>query len=280
MSRIAYISSTFPDYQACGTGIYAGYLTEALAQQGHDVHVITTALPEIRAAHGKVTVHKILEKWSLLELPKLLQAFMKIRPDLIHINHPTTIAGAKTKVLVNFLPEVNRLTWRLPLVTTLHEFGNVSMLGKLKIMPMILASDAITVTNEHYRQKVQSFLPEELRDRVHVVNIGSAFKPYLGTGENQMDEKAQGLKKKEQRARWDIKADDQVIGFVGFITPPKGFHNLIAAAGPLLRRQSGHEDLSAFELESFKAIPAARDFGSDRKRKDNQTGDLHRLSRR
>src|ERR1022692_278074 len=101
MARVAYISSTYPDYKKCGVGIYAGYLTKALAEQGHDMHVITTALPEIRSNLARVTIHKILESWTLSEVPKLTELFKKIKPDIIHINHPTSIAGKKTKMLVN-----------------------------------------------------------------------------------------------------------------------------------------------------------------------------------
>jgi len=223
--RIAYISSTFPDYQKCGTGIYAGYLTEALAQQGHDVHVITSSIPEIRPTFGKVTVHKALSGWNMPDLPKLMRLFFQIKPDIIHINHPTAIASAKSKVLVNLLPEINRTTWKLPLITTIHEFPNVSLLGKLKIIPMLLSSDVVTVTNRHYKEKMLKYLPANYDRRIQVINLGSQFKQNLPA-----------RTKFEQKQRWDINPDDKVIGFVGFITPPKGFHNLITAVTPLLKK--------------------------------------------
>jgi glycosyltransferase involved in cell wall biosynthesis len=222
--RIAFISSTFPDYQGCGTGIYAGYLTAALAQQGHEVHVITSARPEIRATYGKVTVHKVMEHWGLTEIPKLMQVFFQIKPDLIHINHPTAIAGAKTSLLVNLLPEVNRHLWKLPVITTLHEFHNVSVLGKIKVMPLLFASDVITVTNRRYQERVTKYLPAGMWPKVEVVNIGSQFRSDLPIAD-----------KNEQRAKWNLAPDDLVFGFAGFITPPKGFHNLIEAVAPLIK---------------------------------------------
>ncbi len=252
MSRIAYISSTFPDYKRCGTGIYAGYITKALAQQGHEVHVITSAIPEIKASYGQVQVHKIIENWSPLEIAKLVQCFRQIRPEIIHINHPTAIAAGKSKVLVNLLPEMNRHLWKLPLVTTLHEFGHVSLLGKLKILPMILQSDGLTVTNQRYAKTIKNFLPKLRRSNVRVIDIGPQFNTSLARGDRH-----------QEREKWKIDDDDKVLGFMGFMTPPKGFHNLIAALGPLLRKNpkikilalsSWNQTSPRYKKEILKAI--------------------------
>jgi glycosyltransferase involved in cell wall biosynthesis len=224
MARIAYISSTFPDFKGCGVGIYAGYLTNSLAQLGHDVHVITSAIPEIRPTFGKVTVHKLLKSWQPTELYRLAEAFHRIRPDIIHINHPTKIAAGKSKVLVNMLPEINRALWRKPLVTTLHEFGRVSLLGKLKILPMLTGSDVITVTSRYYKDVILKFSPKMDPDKIEIVNIGSMFQNALPK-----------VNRQEQRQRWGLRPDDKVVGFMGFITPPKGFHNLIEAMAPFMK---------------------------------------------
>jgi glycosyltransferase involved in cell wall biosynthesis len=227
MARVAFISSTFPDYKNCGVGIYAGYLTRALADQGHDIHVITSAIPEINPTHGKVTIHKILKSWQPTELFKLVELFHRIKPDILHINHPTTIAAGKSKVLVNVLPEINRSLWRLPCITTLHEFGRVSMLGKIKMLPMLTGSDVITVTSEFYKNAIQKFAPKISSGKIQILNVGSMFNNRWLLGD-----------KLEQRKRWDLNPQDKVVGFMGFITPPKGFHNLIEALIPLLKKDS------------------------------------------
>jgi len=157
VARIAYISSTFPNFNGCGIGSYAGYLTKALAQEGHDIHVITTDIPEILAQFGGVKIHKIIKNWSIGEVPQLSKIFNQIRPDILHINHPTSIAGKKSRVLVNLLPELNKLLWKLPVVTTIHEFKNVSLLGKIKLIPLIWGSDAVTATNDLYAREIRKF---------------------------------------------------------------------------------------------------------------------------
>jgi glycosyltransferase involved in cell wall biosynthesis len=224
MPRIALISSTFPDYQKCGIGIYAGYLSKALAQQGHDVHVVTSAIPEIRPTFEKVTVHKIMESWNPTDVPRLMKLFHEIRPEIIHINHPTAIAGGKPKLLVNLLPEINKAIWKLPVMTTLHEFPNISLLGKIKDLPLILGSDIVTVTNKFYKKSVANFVGRSQAEKIHVVDIGII-----------LDERFQPAERETQRQKYDLKPQDKVLGFVGFLTPPKGFHNLIDAAAPLLR---------------------------------------------
>ena len=230
MPRIAYISSTFPDYKKCGTGIYASYICQALAQQGHDVHVVTSAIPEIRPTFGKVTVHKIMESWNPLDLPKLVQLFQRIRPEVIHINHPTAIAAQKSKILINMLPDANRAFWKLPLLTTLHEFIHVTLMGKAKLFPLIYSSDLLTVTNQRSHEAVCKILPAPQQAKVRVVNIGSML------NESRLSENLSKNQRREAREKWGLVADDKVVGFVGFLTPPKGFHNLVTALAPLLRK--------------------------------------------
>jgi glycosyltransferase involved in cell wall biosynthesis len=227
MARIAFFSSTFPDFESCGTGIYAGYLTQALSEQDHDVHVITTAIPEIKNTFGRVTVHKALQNWNLFEAPRLVAAVNRIKPDVIHINHPTLIAAAKTKFLVFAFPEMNAALWNFPLITTLHEFPNVSKLGRLKMLPLLMGSDLITVTNEFYKNDLCKFLPAGQRHKIEVVNIGAQWP----AGGLPIADRA------EQRAKFGLDETDQILGFVGFVSPPKGFENLIEAAAPLLRER-------------------------------------------
>lgn len=245
MARIAYITSTYPDYEKCGTGIYAGYLTQALAQQGHEIHIITTAIPEIKNTFGKIQIHKIMKSWNPTDLPRFFQTMAQIQPDLVHINHPTSIAAAKSKVLVNLLPGLIKGTWQIPVVTTIHEFNNLSLLGRLKIMPMLLASEAITVTNEAYKKSLMEHIPEGLHHRINVIDIGALFAPNLQISSGS-----------KEREKWGLKPTDKVIGFVGFITPPKGFHNLIESAGPLLK---SHPEYKILALSSWnQSNPAYR----------------------
>ncbi len=216
--KIAYITSTFPKYTGCDIGNYAGFLTKALSELNHDVHVITSALPEIENTFGRVTMHKIMQNWGMLEAPRLMQTLMTLKPDIIHLNHPTAIDGANSKFLVNLIPEMAKAILRCPWVTTLHGFENASPLEKFKILPLLMGSDVVTVTNRFYKQQLKKFMPGADDSKVEIVDVGSHFS---GT-----DDFSFGTKLKV-RAHWGLRPDDKVLGFFGFITPPKGFHNLI-----------------------------------------------------
>ncbi len=224
MPRIAFLTSTFPEYKKCGTGIYAAYLTKALSEQGHEVHVVTSAIPEIKASFGRIEIHKVMQTWNPTDLPRLFQALALIKPDIIHINHPTSIAAQKSKILVNLIPEIMRNTTGIPVVTTLHEFNKVSLLGKAKLLPMALSSTAVTVTNDRYDFALKKILPNRFHNKIHIVNIGTMFNENLPIADPNAE-----------RQKWDLNPSDKIIGFLGFLTPPKGFHNLVDACIPLLK---------------------------------------------
>jgi glycosyltransferase involved in cell wall biosynthesis len=206
--RIAYISSTFPDFDGCGTGIYAGYLTQALSGLNHDIHVITSAREEIKNTHARVTMHKVMTDWGLSQAPRMIQTLMQIRPQIIHLNHPTVIAGAKSKFLVNLLPEICATMMKVPFVTTLHEFGQVSRLGKIKLQPLLWGSDAITVTNKYYKNLIEKSLPDSMSKKIEIVDVGTNFSDVI-------IKKANLPSKSELKEKWGFKNEDCVLGFFG-----------------------------------------------------------------
>lgn len=224
MARVLYITSTFPDYSKCGTGIYAGYLTRGLSQQGHEIHVLTTSHPDIKASLGKLTIHKTMSTWTFKDTPAFAKVMHMVNPQIVHINHPTALAAGKSQLFVNLIPSIIKSTWGTPIVTTLHEFLNNSTLGKLKVLPLVFGSNAVTVTNRRYKEDLSRFVPPGFSERIKVINIGSQFDESRPYGDPV-----------QMRERWKIQSTDLVIGFVGFITPPKGFENLVASVIPLMR---------------------------------------------
>ncbi len=130
--RILVISWEFPPRIVGGLGRHVDRLTEAIAAQGHEVHVLTRGRPDYRpwSRHGRVEVHHAADYPPQIDDGALISSALqtnhgmieqglelcnKFRFDVIHA-HDWLVAFAATT-----LTDVHRT----PLVSTMHatEFG-------------------------------------------------------------------------------------------------------------------------------------------------------------
>jgi glycosyltransferase involved in cell wall biosynthesis len=222
MPRIAIVTSVYPNYPKSYTSFYAGSLSHALTQQGHDVHIITSAIPEIEATFKKVTVHKIIKSWGILDLRRLGPLFQQIKPDILHVLHPTELARSPSQFFVQALIETNRVLWKLPTLTSLFNFNDLSWFEKLKLAPIIAQSNEITVPQNHIQTEITK-LWNGANQKTHVINVGAKeeeiFKPSL-----------------QERAKWDVGINEKVICFLEELTEDSGFVDMVEASSPLLRK--------------------------------------------
>jgi len=223
MPRIAIVSSVFPDYPKGYISTYAGQLSHALTQQGHDIHIITSAIPDIVPTFKKVNVHKIVKSWSLMDLRNLTPLFQQIRPDIIHILHPTDLAKSPTSFFVQGLIETNKLLWKRPCLTTLFNYGELSWFEKIKLAPILVQSDEITVSQSAIKEEILRFW-KHVGSKTHVINIGAR-------------EEAIWESSPDQRTKWDVKNEDIVICFLEELSEDSGFQPFIEAVTPLLRKK-------------------------------------------
>src|ERR1700683_1647140 len=117
MARIAFVTGTFPEHWDCPGAIYSQALASALTQQGHELHIITSAREDILPIYKKTHVHKIMSSWRPFEIYKIISLFKSINPEIMHILFPTQFSTGPTKLLLPLLPETNRLLWKIPCVT-------------------------------------------------------------------------------------------------------------------------------------------------------------------
>ncbi len=206
--KVVLVSQNFPESGDSFSGNYAGQLSKALSELNHEIHVITTASEKTKNTHGKVTVHKIIQKWGITGLPRLLQTLMQVRPQIIHLNYTSNL-------LMNLLPEVNKTTMSIPLVTTFHELPS-----KLMSIPTLIGSNILTVPNSSLKNQIKKY-----EKKIEVVHEGIFFDQTFLTRPQHVE---------NPRMKFGIKNDDKVIGFYGDISPDSAFEDVIKAIGQLI----------------------------------------------
>ena len=169
--KILLIAGSMPNHP-CGVGDYTARLAEEVALRGATVYVLTTDRPEIQVPKGDgVQVIKAVPSWRLIHLPQLLRRIKEIRPDLVHVQYPTS--GYGRNLLIPLFPLVHRLFFRkIPLVATLHEMSIAHWLRKVSQIFLISLSDYVIVPDDRERQSLLGW-SKKLASRSRVIPIGA-----------------------------------------------------------------------------------------------------------
>lgn len=208
--RLALITGSFPP-EICGVGDYSARLAEHLAPWC-DVQVVTSC-GEGGAADG-LTVHRVMNSWSLRKLPFFISLIRKIAPDVIHIQYPTRGYGAGT--LPYIVPLLCRLMGK-PSVQTWHERPELR-----RFLLNAFTSDDIVVVEEDLPSNLPSLIAGYTdRKRWHHIPIASNI-PAVQMSPADIF---------EERSRY-CSEDERLVVFFGFATPEKGVEYLFDIADP------------------------------------------------
>jgi len=204
-----------------GSGIVASELGRALAERGHEIHIVSHRRP-VRAAeaHPGVRFHEVeITRYPLFQYPpytlalatKLAQICREIQPDLLHAHYaiPHAVSAYLCRqMLGEGAPK---------LVTTLHG-TDITLLGMDESFYDItrfslLESDALTAVSEHLAQvTVDRFeLDCEVR-AIHNFIDGDKYTPALGDPQirEQFASEGEALVGHLSNFRWVKRAPDVV----------------------------------------------------------------------
>lgn len=223
--RIALIAGEYPPLQG-GLGDYTRRLALALAELGHEPHVLTkfvAGAPTIEQ-EGGVTVHRLVTAWNW-ETRRRIEGFNRLfHPDVLNLQYQA--AAYQMHPAINLLPAA--LAKRTPIVVTFHDlrapylFPKAGFLRWKSIVMMAKGASACITTNVEDRD---TLLREGVRD-VAMIPIGSNITPVALDGFD--------------RAAWmrarDIPDGTVLIGYFGFMNESKGGETLIRALSELRRR--------------------------------------------
>lgn len=223
--RIGLIAGEYPPLQG-GLGDYTRRLALALADLGHEPHVLTRFVAGAPAVEreGNVTVHRLVGAWNW-ETRRRIEGFNRLfHPDALNLQYQA--AAYQMHPAINLLP--GALARRAPTIVTFHDlrvpylFPKAGFLRWKSIVMMAKGASACITTNVEDRD---TLLREGVRE-VAMIPIGSNITPATLEGfDGAAWRRAQGI------------ADGVIlIGYFGFMNESKGGEALIRALAELRRR--------------------------------------------
>lgn len=226
--RIGLITGEYPPDQG-GVGDFTRQLGRALANQDHEVHVITSASQpsEVAAQRSQVTVHRAVENWGFGCWRQVLRLSSDLNLNVLNVQYQA--AAYDMHPGINLVPGRGR---RPPVVVTFHDlkvpylFPKAGPLRWWVVRALARRADAVIVTNREDELKL-SESGSGIR-RLQRNPIGSNIEPTLPPDFDRTTE----------RARWGVGPDDLLLGYFGFLNESKGGEELIRALSLLVDQGS------------------------------------------
>lgn len=221
--KVCLITGEYPPMQG-GVGDYTACLAQALARQGCQVSVITSAAAQGMDSGGEARVLPIVSRWGPGCLPQLRRALSRLRPDIVHIQYQ---AGAyQMHGAISFLPLLSFMSRGPAVAVTFHDlngpylFPKAGPLRQAAVSVMARTAGAVVTTN-----------PED------AASLGSPSN-LIPIGSNILPAPPPGYDRAAQRARWGVGPKQLLLAYFGFLNPSKGIETLFMALHRLL--SAGH----------------------------------------
>ncbi|GAB4372173.1 MAG: hypothetical protein Kow00121_14250 [Elainellaceae cyanobacterium] len=236
MIQVTFIAGTYRPSQ-CGVADYTAHLRRELAHH----HVQSTVLTTTAAAQAIAdpSVYGVVPDWKPASLLPLVRAILQQKTDILHIQHA---AGTYQFQRSLFLlpPMLRMLGYRLPIVTTAHEYGwwewqpswiPASWLEAIKTGGqqrhwwdredgfLLTGSQAIITTNDNIAKIISERLPG-LQSRLSSIPIAANI---------DVAPIERSIARAQLRDRCQWAEETQVIVFFGFLHPVKGIETLLKA---------------------------------------------------
>lgn len=112
----------------------------------------------------------IIDNWSLFQIIKSIRIIKKKEIDIIYFHYPTPYY--KRKLVITFIPLIFRI-FGFATVTYLHEYHNYSLLGKLRILPILIFSDRIVTSDTPNFNSINELIGKY--KRIIFASVGSNF---------------------------------------------------------------------------------------------------------
>lgn len=223
--RIGLITGEYPPDRG-GVGDFTARLGHALADLGHQVHIITSQSPtgDIPADPADVTAHRVVQTWGWGCWGQVIRLAKDLALDVLDVQYQAAAYGMHPAI--NVVPQLQS---RPPVIATFHDlkvpylFPKAGPLRWWMVRMLARRAAAVVVTNREDLLR----LKEEIDPRkLNLIPIGSNIPVSPPTGYDRDAE----------RARWGLESDDVLLGYFGFLNQSKGGEELIRALDILVKR--------------------------------------------
>ncbi len=225
-----------------GIGDFTHHLAQEMAEQGHDVHILThrKAKQPIKREPSKTvgeafqrlgtvwepqsldyaTIHPRFRRWNWGEMSNIADIAIRQDLDLLNLQYQPAAFNMRNPA-VNFLPlRVNAIT---KLVTTFHDlrtpflFPKAGGLRKRVVYKLAQRSHGVILTNPANKHELS-------RD-----GFGTKAETLIPIGNNTPATHVNHLEIDENRKELGVDESIKLIGFFGFLNKSKGCDHLIEA---------------------------------------------------
>ncbi len=225
--RIGLISGEYPPDQG-GVGDFTRELGRALADLGHEVHVLTGVLRGGEQAPRPVPqaplVHRRMQGWGWGCWGQVLELARELDLEVLNVQYQAAAYGMHPGI--NFVPHRQE---RPPVVVTFHDlkvpylFPKAGPLRWWVVRVLARRADSVIVTNREDYLRLET---EMLLDSLNLIPIGSNIPPLPLSDYDRHAE----------RGRWGVGPDDLLLGYFGFLNASKGGEELMRALALLVER--------------------------------------------
>ncbi len=222
--RIGLITGEYPPMQG-GVGDFTAQLARALAELGHDVHVITGKSPtsNLQPPTSNPMVHRPIERWGWGCWRRVLALAQELELEVLDVQYQPAAYGMHPAI--NFVPRRDRP----PVVVTFHDlkvpylFPKAGPLRWQAVLILTRRADRVIVTNREDYLRLETEIPSR---RLNLIPIGSNI-PSLPPP---------GYDRDAERSRWGVGPDDLLMGYFGFLNESKGGEELMQTLALLVER--------------------------------------------
>jgi glycosyltransferase involved in cell wall biosynthesis len=231
--KIGLVTGEYPPMEG-GVGAFTQELAQAMAQLGHDIHIITSKAARPELASRKVgqiyepidlpfaKLHPRVRKWKWSALSEVVDVAIRYELDIINIQYQAAAYNMRSAA-INFLP------WRLKHVAktavTFHDlrvpylFPKAGGLRKTAVRFMAKQANGNIATNlEDYTELLK--LPQT---PVRQIPIGSNIETYTPNH----------IELAEARDLLGVGETGCLLGYFGFLNESKGADTLLSALAQL-----------------------------------------------
>jgi glycosyltransferase involved in cell wall biosynthesis len=216
--KIGIVTGEYPPHQG-GVGDFSREIALALAELGHEVHVLT----HVRArVDPSIHLHPMIRAWSFPSLFRIRDLVRSLPLDVVNIQYQAAAYGMTPPI--HFLPTL--LT--APSVITFHDlrapylFPKAGFLRREAVNFLAHSAAGVIVTNPEDRLALER---DPKIKRLAEIPIGSNIKPHATH---------YGIRNTQYATHFGFADSDLVVGYFGFLNPSKGGETLFRAVAHLL----------------------------------------------
>ncbi len=211
--KVCLVTEKYPPRRS-GIGDYTYNLSKILSER-MEISVITSG-----GVQSSADVYPILSSNLLSSLKQTISIIRECNYDIIHFQSPESRKGQ----YILFFPLVLRLIFRKKrIVTTMHEYSDISLFWRMGMIPSILFSHHVIVVDGEYISDIRRMLPLSPDKFSFISNGYNVTQPVIPENVNII-------------RHWLSSSEKEILmGFFGFVYPGKGIETVLYALSDLLK---------------------------------------------